>query len=766
MSALLGRVVHVVIGEAEHGVVRHALAVAEAFAHPVLRAVRLDDLDPTGLDGADIVHVAFTDRVFGATAEAAGDAFAGLAEQVRTRGATLSLTLHDLPAGESDWAERRRTAYRAVCAPAAGIVVNSRRELDLVAALVDDPRSLRMIPLPVDRVDPPTARPAPDPSVVVLGFVFPDRGYEQVLAALPDDVDLLALGRASAGHESLPDALAERAAAAGHGFRISGFVPDAELAAQLWSAGVPVAPNRRVAASGSIGTWIGHGRRPLVPDTTYTRELDARAPGTVWRYDPDDPQALRAALDLAAADPGRTWIDPGTPLGPDLAEVTAAYRRHWTGCGPARALSVGRGRWIVPGNRWDLIPPAAGEPPAVSVVVPCYGGQDQLDRVLEALAGQTHPGHRLEVIIADDGSPVAPDLSAAGALDVQLVQQPDRGFRAAAARNLGARAAGGEVLLFLDQDTVPEPDYVAALAALPAIAPDAVVVGRRRHADFTVDPLIELTEPEWLRDGYRWSRNLLDADQRSYRYIISAVFGLHRDLFAELGGFCEDFDGYGGEDWELAHRAWVAGALLAHVPEAVAWHDGPDWAERGDPDERRISKNAETVSLTRLLPDPVSRGGGQWLPYPAVTVTLPDHGPAATLAAARSAFAGDTDSGVWVHGADADHTVAALGDPRIRAGRPGADVRARALVAVELDRPAGVDVAALAAAAQRHGTLTTPSGVVSAGRAQHRAARWASSLSVDEAELATWLFGGHDTTAPTAYAGLRLHHELGLNRSR
>ncbi len=173
------------------------------------------------------------------------------------------------------------------------------------------------------------------------------------------------------------------------------------------------------------------------------------------------------------------------------------------------------------------------------------------------------------------------------------------------------------------------------------------------------------------------------------------MFGLHRDLFAELGGFCEDFDGYGGEDWELAHRAWVAGAVLAHVPEAVAWHDGPDWAGRGDPDERR-HKNAETVALTRLLPDPVSRGGGQWLPYPAVAVRCRHRRPAAALATARSAFAGDADCGVWLPGADAEppwpRWVTRGSGPADRA----ADVRARALVAVELDRPAGVDVAALA----------------------------------------------------------------------
>ena len=46
---------------------------------------------------------------------------------------------------------------------------------------------------------------------------------------------------------------------------------------------------------------------------------------------------------------------------------------------------------------------------------------------------------------------------------VRVVRQPRDGFRAAAARNLGAGHARGRVLCFLDGDTVPEDGYVAAL---------------------------------------------------------------------------------------------------------------------------------------------------------------------------------------------------------------------------------------------------------------------------------------------------------------
>ncbi|HVH22789.1 MAG TPA: glycosyltransferase, partial [Pseudonocardia sp.] len=486
-----------------------------------------------------------------------------------------------------------------------------------------------------------------------------------------------------------------------------------------------------------------------------------------------DPAALRAAIERARDDPESTWVPAGTRLGPDLAETANAYHRHFAGCRPAGPIAVGPGRWTVPDNRWDLLADLPAEAPTVSVVVPYFEAQDQLDLVLTGLAAQTHPASRIEVVVADDGSGTPPDLGAAGPLATHLVRQPDRGFRAAAARNLGAYAASGDVLVFLDGDTVPEPVYVERLARLPGLAPDVLAVGRRRHAVFTdwgADQVgrwlaghsqgpTELTEPEWLRDGYAASRDLLDADERSYRYVISAVCALHRDLFVDLGGFSEEFTAYGGEDWELAHRAWTAGAVFAHLPSAVAWHDGPDWALRAARDP--AAKNTETLALTRLLPDPVARGGGQWLPYPAVAVLLPDPGPAAALATARWAFADDTDCAVWLTGQTAEATAATLADPRIQAGPVPPDVRARAQVVVDLAGPARLDgLSELAAAAVRHGALSFPAGTIRPGRARARAERWTAATGCDPDELAAQLFGGHDRPGPRLLDEVDLAHEL------
>ncbi len=446
-------------------------------------------------------------------------------------------------------------------------------------------------------------------------------------------------------------------------------------------------------------------------------------------------------------------------------------RRH-----PDGRWSLPDGRSVLPGNRWDLVSRDV-EPPTVSVVIPFYEQQRQLDLVLTALTVQTHPGSRLQVVVADDGSSVPPDV---GAFDgAVVVSQEDRGFRAAAARNLGARAAEGTVLCFLDADTVPEPAYVERAVRLSASAPDVVGVARRRHADLTGwtperllswfdggDAPDELTEPGWLRGAYRESADLLHADHRSYRHVISAVLTCDRDFFSTVGGFDAGFVGYGGEDWEFAARAWERGAVLAHVTDAIAWHDGPDWAERSTSD--RVGKNAEALALASRITDPAARQHGIRFALPEVRVVVDTGGhSAATLLVTVGTLLTDLDAVVHLVGQDAASMRRTWGDadPRIVVGPP--EPAARSRIGMRVRRPIDADarsftalIAQLDRARAGRLDIVLDGDVIveiRSARADARAARHSSALDTDTATLAEDLFPvlrrGIDTT------GLRLLDE-------
>ncbi|MFJ2542455.1 glycosyltransferase family 2 protein [Microbacterium sp. NPDC087589] len=340
--------------------------------------------------------------------------------------------------------------------------------------------------------------------------------------------------------------------------------------------------------------------------------------------------------------------------------------------------------WVV-GNRWDTLDGVDPETlPKVSVIVAHYEQPAELARTLSALAAQDYPPELLEIVVADDGS--AGDVRVPDG--VILVRQEDRGFRLATVRNLGVRASSGDVLCFLDADTAPEPGYVRALTRLPALLPEAVTVGRRRHADFSgtapeapvLEAVIgrELPEPAWLAQEYARSRDLLEADDRSYRFVIGAVIACSRRLFDETGGFDESFSTYGGEDWEWAHRMWQAGAVLAHVPTAVAWHDGPEWAERSGSGLERA--NVQTMRLVSSIPVGGSAPRGLLSDVPDLVVRLRGtHTPEALFVAVDSILAAFPLARVLL-----DTMVTTLeGDPRIVVEEEQLDAR----VIWELERP-------------------------------------------------------------------------------
>ncbi len=347
----------------------------------------------------------------------------------------------------------------------------------------------------------------------------------------------------------------------------------------------------------------------------------------------------------------------------------------------------------LPGNAWDLLADREAPERSVSVVVTHFEQPAQLARTLAALERQTLAP--AEVLVVDDGSRDAPTVPSG----VRLLRQEDRGFRASAARHLGAGHATGDVLVFLDADTTPEPAFVEELTRLPRLAPDLLAVGRRRHADLAGVPLDEpveeagpdheLAEPAWLRDAYARSRDLLDADDLSCRFVISAVLACSRWWYAETGGFDPGFTAYGGEDWDLAHRSWLAGGLVAHVPEAVAWHDGPDAGvvPRGVKTSENVAV-AGRIGVPGLAPHGLLGLGGRRVPVDRLLSLPDDLDERDVLLLADAAL--HADPGVHLL-LGPEHAALLEGDPRVveRGSRDAlsAALATGARVLVEVRRP-------------------------------------------------------------------------------
>jgi glycosyltransferase involved in cell wall biosynthesis len=202
----------------------------------------------------------------------------------------------------------------------------------------------------------------------------------------------------------------------------------------------------------------------------------------------------------------------------------------------------------------------------LSVVIPSYARPEPLARCMEALSKVRLEGS-FEVIVVDDGSPtpLAPVIEKfADRVPARVLRQANKG--PAAARNAGARAAIGRLLAFTDDDCLPEPDWLSALAKTHAQQPLALIGGRVSNA--LPDNIYSATSQDLVDYLYDY----FGAETGDAPFFTSNNMACERARFIELGGFDESFPLAAAEDRELGMRWRDRGGALVYAPDAVVGH--------------------------------------------------------------------------------------------------------------------------------------------------------------------------------------------------
>jgi GT2 family glycosyltransferase len=235
-------------------------------------------------------------------------------------------------------------------------------------------------------------------------------------------------------------------------------------------------------------------------------------------------------------------------------------------------------------------------PPTVSVIIPTHNRRASAQRALHALSAQSYPRAALDIIVVADGcTDGTAELATAGwPIAVRVTDQPHAG--PANARNRGAAAARGDLLIFLDDDIEVVPGFVAAHAELHA-APDTVVIGYlpphlQGRRDFFAVMLRAWWEAmfERMRDpGHRFG----------YSDLLSGNFSISRLLFDRAGGFDEELRCH--EDYELGYRLIGAGARFRFAPAAAGWHH--EHTDLARALRRKRDEGRADVALARRYPE-------------------------------------------------------------------------------------------------------------------------------------------------------------------
>lgn len=205
----------------------------------------------------------------------------------------------------------------------------------------------------------------------------------------------------------------------------------------------------------------------------------------------------------------------------------------------------------------------------VSAVVVAYRTGTALTRCLDTLAGEAD-----EILVVDNGGG-GPEIEEARRRDDVRVLEPEENLGFGGANNLAASEADGDVLAFLNPDTVVTPGAIAQLARTLEDPKVGIAMARLRLLD---DPeklnssgvQVHVTGIGWAGD---FGEPVATVDRlRDVPAPSGTAMAIRAETFRELGGFADEFFMY-LEDLELGWRARLAGYRVVVDPAADVFHD-------------------------------------------------------------------------------------------------------------------------------------------------------------------------------------------------
>jgi glycosyltransferase involved in cell wall biosynthesis len=201
-----------------------------------------------------------------------------------------------------------------------------------------------------------------------------------------------------------------------------------------------------------------------------------------------------------------------------------------------------------------------------TIIVPTYNRAHLLPTVLSAV-GEQDQGEDYEIVVVDDGSrdetpQVLEEWCRRLSPRMRAFRQENSG--PAKARNRGASAARGRLLVFLDDDCVPESSWLRSLEGRLEASGAAAVAGA-----------VINREDDWV-GRYIKQESVIGhvvSENGSVTELVTGNVGVRAHIFREIGGFDEAIRVAGGEDTEFSLSLRAAGHHIVYAPEARVRHE-------------------------------------------------------------------------------------------------------------------------------------------------------------------------------------------------
>lgn len=200
-----------------------------------------------------------------------------------------------------------------------------------------------------------------------------------------------------------------------------------------------------------------------------------------------------------------------------------------------------------------------------TVIIPAYNCSKTILQTIEAVKKQEGLAEPPEIIIVDDGSNDNTLDVLNQIKDIKVLSQSNSG--PASARNNGAKASSGDILVFTDSDTVPHKDWLKNLTE-PFSDSDIAASTGTYSIENSESKLASLIQYEIGNKHSKYKDYV--AFGGSYNLAI------RRDLFFSIGGFNEEYKSASGEDVDISYKILKRGHKIKFVKDAVVGHFHPE----------------------------------------------------------------------------------------------------------------------------------------------------------------------------------------------
>jgi O-antigen biosynthesis protein len=216
--------------------------------------------------------------------------------------------------------------------------------------------------------------------------------------------------------------------------------------------------------------------------------------------------------------------------------------------------------WAVKDFYDGLLPPALPRYPKVSVIVCAYNGERTMDSCLASLETLNYPNY--EVVVVNDGSTDRTREIAERYASIRLINQENQGL--SAARNVGLRAATGDIIAYTDCDCMADPDWLTHLVAR-FLSSDFGAVGGPN-----LPPLDSSLVANCVAVSPGGPTHVL-LDDEVAEHIPGCNMAFRREALEAINGFDPVFRA-AGDDVDLCWRLQNKGYKIGFSAAAVVWH--------------------------------------------------------------------------------------------------------------------------------------------------------------------------------------------------